>query len=285
MSLEKDRAKDIPQAQAVKPRSKSFKKSERISLTPKHDFELVRSLFIEQNKNQLELVSSLSQGPGLTLESFDYILGIDEVGVACLAGPVVSACVGYSLRSNVVSRPVPVMIFDSKNLNENEKLESELWLKDQSDFFYEYGRASVEEIDRLNIFHATGLAMCRALEGVLKQIQKIKMSQDKKIRVAVLIDGNRVPREFPNPRAQMEWSDFEIFVSPVVKGDTKSFAVASASILAKNNRDRFMSELSREQEFSKYGWDTNVGYPTPAHKKVIAAHGRTKWHRLSFNCE
>jgi ribonuclease HII len=236
---------------------KTLKKSERGLLSPEADRVLISELFSGE---------------------YDYCVGIDEVGVACLAGPVVSACYAYPLKSETqdwTRQSVPVVIFDSKNLSQTEKEQSESWLISREKCYWAFGEASVKEIDEINIYHATSLAMVRAFQGVYSKI--LALHNGETPRIAIMIDGNRIPPALGAYSPQVE-SRF------IVKGDTKSFAVASASILAKLNRDRFMASLSEKPEFGVYGWVSNVGYPTPSHKKAIKEHGRTLWHRESFNC-
>jgi ribonuclease HII len=118
------------------------------------------------------------------------------------------------------------------------------------------GEASVEEIDTINILQATFLAMRRALQG-LAQLPDI-----------VLIDGNRAPPEL-GCRAET-----------IVGGDARSYSIAAASIFAKVTRDRYMCRLA--ESFPGYGWETNVGYKSPAHFRALKVLGPTPHHRRSF---
>ncbi len=249
-------------------RRRKIKKADRLFLSPQNDRDLFFEKVIPFPKDGL--VDS-SEFP------FDYVVGIDEVGVACLAGPVVSCCFIYcvsSKKGSWVDETIPVPIFDSKNLSDTEKRQSELWLKNLDCCHRGFGEASPQEIDELNIYHATGLAMSRAFQNAcdgpfFKDLEKARM--------LVLIDGNRVPKEIPRSASR--------FVVPIVKGDTLSFAIAAASILAKTSRDQLMASYSEDPQFSHYGWNTNVGYPTLAHKKAIQQNGLTELHRRSFRSE
>lgn len=118
--------------------------------------------------------------------------------------------------------------------------------------------ASVEEIDRINILHASFLAMHRAVDD-------LKTKPD-----LLLVDGNRF-----TPYA---------FVPHVciIKGDTRFFSIAAASVLAKTYRDDLMEQLSKE--FPQYGWEENAAYSTDFHRKAIQIHGLTIHHRTSFKC-
>jgi len=209
---------------------------------------------------------------------FDWIFGVDEVGVACLAGPVVAGCFAYPLNDLWLSKKpeAPVKVCDSKKLQEKAREIAGLWLTAQENCASAIGEAQVHEIDELNIYHASGLAMTRAFESAYRCVKEIH-GEDTAFRACLLIDGNRIPHQL------QKFIDKNLKARPLVKGDTKSFAIAAASILAKNHRDRFMHELSKT--FPNYGWQSNVGYPTPQHKKALKSLGPTDWHRRSFNLE
>ncbi|HAA16725.1 MAG TPA: ribonuclease HII, partial [Cytophagales bacterium] len=115
---------------------------------------------------------------------------------------------------------------------------------------------SPQEIDKINILKASFLAMHRALVQL-------------KIRPELLlIDGNRFVPYGETPH------------ECIIKGDGKYLSIAAASILAKTHRDEVMERFAAD--YPQYGWDQNVGYPTPAHRKAIAEHGTTPHHRMSF---
>ena len=211
----------------------------------------------------------------------EYVIGLDEVGTGCLAGPVVAACFAFS-RDVSVQIPKSILVTDSKKLKESQLLESESWLRGEAHLAgarFAVGEASVPEIDELNILHAAGLAMSRALAKTLKALIAATPGKSSPRRATLLVDGSRIPRPF------QKYADPQgaIRVVPMVKGDAKSFAIAAASILAKTSRDRFMTELS--QTHACYGWQNNVGYPTPEHKAAVKKHGPTDWHRRSFHLE
>jgi ribonuclease HII len=129
------------------------------------------------------------------------------------------------------------------------------------------GEASVEEIDRLNIFHASHLAMIRALEAALA------MARERGVEAAgglhALVDGKFLPRGLPCP------------ASAVVKADARCLSVAAASILAKVWRDRRMAELDRR--FPGYGFASHKGYATPVHTQALKRLGPCELHRRSFS--
>lgn len=176
------------------------------------------------------------------------IAGVDEVGRGPLVGAVVTAAV--ILDPN---RPI-VGLADSKKLSEKRRLAlyDEIVEKALS---WSLGRAEPEEIDRLNILHATMLAMQRAVAG-------LHISPD-----FVLIDGNRCPALAMPSLA-------------VVKGDSLVREISAASIIAKVTRDREMSEL--DVLFPQYGFAQHKGYPTALHMEKLAQHGVTPHHRRSF---
>jgi ribonuclease HII len=176
------------------------------------------------------------------------IAGVDEVGRGPLVGAVVTAAVILD-----PARPI-VGLADSKKLSEKRRLAlyDEIVEKALS---WSLGRAEPEEIDRLNILHATMLAMQRAVAG-------LHICPD-----FVLIDGNRCP----------------VLAMPslaVVKGDSLVREISAASIIAKVTRDREMSEL--DVLFPQYGFAQHKGYPTALHMEKLAQHGVTPHHRRSF---
>ncbi len=178
----------------------------------------------------------------------DLVAGVDEVGRGPLCGAVVTAAV-------ILDPTRPILgLNDSKKLTEarREKLFDEIQEKALCWFI---ARAEVEEIDELNILHATMLAMKRAVEG-LSIIPKL-----------ALIDGNRCPQ-------------LSVPSASVVQGDAKVPAIAAASILAKVSRDREMAAF--ELIYPGYGMGGHKGYPTPVHLEALARLGPTPIHRRSF---
>ncbi|MDB6176676.1 ribonuclease HII [Paracoccus sp. Z330] len=177
-----------------------------------------------------------------------YIAGVDEVGRGPLAGPVTAAAVVLDAAA------IPNGLNDSKKLTaaRREALAQEI----MSTCDWSVAHVEVEDIDRLNIYHASHLAMCRAVAG-------LRSTPDH-----VLVDGNRLPK------------DLAMSAEAVVKGDARSLTIAAASILAKVLRDRIMVDLA--QQHPGYGWEVNAGYPTPAHKQALLDLGVTPHHRRSF---
>jgi len=177
-----------------------------------------------------------------------WLAGVDEVGRGPLAGPVVAAAVILD-----VSRPIAGLA-DSKKLSEKkrERLFDEIIEKATA---WSIARASVEEIDRINILHASMLAMKRAVESLGP------------VPEYVLVDGNRCP-ELSMP------SD------SVIKGDSRVACISAASILAKVSRDREMIEL--DGKFPGYGLAKHKGYPTKAHLEALKQLGVNNLYRRSF---
>ena len=175
--------------------------------------------------------------------------GCDEVGRGCLAGPVVAAAV--ILPKNYRQRKLN----DSKQLTKEERLElREIILRDA--MAWAVAEVSHQEIDEINILNASFKAMHLALDQLSTAPQFL------------LIDGNRFKpyKELP----------FEC----IVKGDGRYLSIAAASVLAKTYRDELMQR--RAVEFPGYGWETNVGYPTPEHRDGIRSLGITPIHRKTF---
>ncbi|MCE0847702.1 ribonuclease HII [Buttiauxella sp. A2-C1_F] len=176
------------------------------------------------------------------------VAGVDEVGRGPLVGAVVTAAVILDPTKPIIG------LADSKKLSEKHRnaLYDEIVEKALS---WSLGRAEPEEIDQLNILHATMLAMQRAVAGLCV------------VPEYVLIDGNRCPA-LPMPSLA------------VVKGDSRVAEISAASIIAKVTRDREMAEL--DLSFPQYGFAQHKGYPTAFHLEKLAEHGATEHHRRSF---
>jgi len=184
------------------------------------------------------------------------VIGIDEVGRGCLAGPVVAAAVVLpvvSARSKLERRLAGLN--DSKAVSEPERERLAEVLREIAIYFI--GEATVEEIDRWNIFHASYMAMQRALQGISAVPSSV-----------VLVDGNHAIPGIVHRQV------------PIVKGDAQSACIAAASIVAKVHRDALMVRLA--EEYPEYGWKTNKGYGSKEHRDAIGRHGPSPWHRRSF---
>ncbi len=182
-------------------------------------------------------------------EGFNRIMGLDEVGRGCLAGPVVAAGVILKPGSGIDG------VRDSKTIPEKEREELAAIIKEEA-LFWTVQEGSIQEIDKLNILWASIAAM-----------QKCAETENAKPDY-LLVDGNK-------------YSASLIPYTCVTKGDDKSLSIGAASILAKVYRDNLMKELA--EEFPEFGWESNVGYPTPHHKNALNSFGITEHHRLSFS--
>lgn len=183
------------------------------------------------------------------------VCGIDEVGRGPLAGPVTSACVLIPQAN--LDNPLWQEINDSKKISaiKREKLFEPI----KELCFYGIAEATCQEIDRLNIHHATLLAMKRAYTAMAENNAVTPQT--------ALIDGKFPP-------------DISCATQTVIKGDSLSLSIGAASILAKVTRDRLMTKL--HEKHPHYGWDNNAGYGTKAHMEGLQSHGLTPFHRLSF---
>ena len=175
------------------------------------------------------------------------VVGVDEVGRGCLAGPVVSAAVILKNGINLKN------IKDSKKINFKNRLKLANHIKENS--HYSIGLASVEEIFKLNILKASLLSMRRAI---------VKLSKKPDL---ILIDGNFAPEGVKNSKT-------------IINGDEKIKCISAASIVAKAYRDLLMIKLS--EKFSNYAWDSNFGYGTKAHLNGLKKFGVTAHHRKGF---
>lgn len=177
-----------------------------------------------------------------------YIAGVDEVGRGPLVGAVVTAAVILDPNQPIEG------LSDSKKLSEKRRIALAEEIKAKA-LSWSLGRAEPEEIDRLNILHATMLAMQRAVAGLV-------ITPD-----FVLVDGNRIP-QLPMP------------AQAVVKGDSLVAEISAASILAKVARDLEMEKL--DKQYPAYGFAQHKGYPTKLHFEKLAELGATPFHRKSF---
>jgi len=191
--------------------------------------------------------------PDLSMElaAGGRVAGVDEAGRGPLAGPVVAAAV--ILPANTPPE-LAAMLDDSKKLTAAQRLAACLALR-ESTAEIGIGAASVAEILRLNILHASMLAMCRA-------VSRLRVAPD-----LALVDGNYPPKLGCSVRC-------------VVGGDALCLSIAAASIIAKVVRDRAMFRLAAR--FPGYGWEANAGYATAMHRAALERLGPTRHHREAF---
>jgi ribonuclease HII len=183
------------------------------------------------------------------------IVGVDEAGRGPLAGPVVAAAV-------LLCKPRPSGLDDSKKLAAPRRAELEITIKRRCQ--WAVGVVDVDDIDRLNIFGATMLAMTLAVEALCA-----KLGCDP---LEVLVDGNLTPQ---GRRPEWRWA-----ARAIVGGDAIEPCISAASIIAKEHRDRIMCEAAGRHRH--YGWERNKGYGTPDHLEALRVHGPTPLHRKSF---
>ena len=185
------------------------------------------------------------------------VIGIDEVGRGPLAGPVVScACIffDYSIEQSRLS-----LFDDSKKLTIKKRCEAfhtVYQLKKENKLQFSLGFANVVEIDKFNILEAAKISMKRA-------VQKLHYE-----KANLIIDG----------KIDLKLSQYKS--NGIIKGDQKSYSIATASIIAKMHRDRYMRHLSSQHP--SYDWDKNAGYGTKKHIEQIHKNGITGHHRKSF---
>ena len=177
------------------------------------------------------------------------IAGVDEVGRGSLIGPVYAAAV--ILNKSINKR----ILKDSKSLTKSKREILSKYIKKNS--IWSIGKASVKEIEKINILNASLLAMKRA-------IKKLKKKPS-----LVLIDGNKLPN----------MKNYKL--KSIIKGDQKIPSISAASIIAKVTRDKMISDLGKK--FKGYNWQKNFGYGTSQHLKAIKILGITKHHRKTFS--
>ena len=182
-------------------------------------------------------------------QGYSFVAGVDEAGMAPLAGPVVAGAVilprNYKLRG----------LNDSKKILDQEMREELAAQIKQDAVCWAYGVAAVEEIDRINIYHAGLLAMQRAVQGLSC------------VPDFVLVDARRIP-QCPAPQRG------------IIRGDALSASIAAASIIAKTTRDAHMLEM--DGLYQGYGFASHKGYPTPEHCRALKELGALPIHRRSF---
>jgi ribonuclease HII len=185
---------------------------------------------------------------------YDLIIGVDEVGVGPLAGPVVAAAV--TLRPKRFKNRID----DSKKLTPSQR--ENAYPEIIENCVFGLGSADEKVIDRINILQATKVAMEQAVRELIA-----KLDPAVKHNIYILVDGRINPNfEFPS--------------ESIIKGDGKSKSIAAASILAKVTRDRVMRLY--DEKYPRYGFLEHKGYPTLVHRKAISEFGLTPIHRRSF---
>lgn len=210
----------------------------------------------QRSEEFLSLLASPQEGNfhferNLQQQGYSVVAGLDEVGRGPLAGPVVAAAV--ILPENCQHS----LFLDSKKLSAKKR---ELLCTHLHEIPSRIGIGIVshQTIDQINILQASLLAMQHAVNDLTKQNHTPDF---------LLVDG-KFPVPLPTPQ------------QPLIKGETRSASIAAASIIAKVTRDRMMAEL--HQQFPRYNFKNNKGYPTKEHRQAVREHGICPYHRLSF---
>ncbi|PGL68016.1 ribonuclease HII [Bacillus sp. AFS055030] len=224
---------------------KEFESDQRIGVQ-----KLVARWYKEQEKRDLErkkFLKMMEYEQNLYSQNIKLIAGVDEVGRGPLAGPVVAAAVILAENTELIG------LDDSKKLSKEKRQYFVKRIKEEA-ISYGVGMASSTEIDEINIYEATKLAMRRAIEQLTHPPEHL------------LIDAMKLP--------------LDISQTSIIKGDATSISIAAASVLAKETRDSIMCELSLKHP--NYGFDKHMGYGTKEHLKAIDEHGIINEHRRSF---
>ena len=219
-----------------------------LAADPRAGAQRLHRLYTRRAAEAARLDQMLSLERPIWARGISRIAGVDEVGIGPLAGPVVAAAV-------ILPQEVKIeFLNDSKRVNEDarNRLEREICARAAVGI----GIVDVEEIDRLNVYHAGLLAMQRAVRDLPLAPEHL------------LVDARRIP-------------GVEMPQDAHVQGDGKSLSIAAASIVAKVWRDRHMTEL--DAEYPGYGLAVHKGYPTPAHQAAIRRLGPSPLHRRSFD--
>ena len=200
-------------------------------------------------------------------DDYRFVLGVDEVGMGCLAGPVVVCAVLFNKK--FFTRPHKKLrwLRDSKLLlpRQRERFVSEL-LKERG-LKFQTARCLPKTIDKINVYQAARLAMRRAIRKLVYRKQRPK-TPNLKLKTIVLVDG------------KTKIAGLDIPQMAIVKGDRKVFSIACASLIAKVARDKMMKKYAKK--FPNYGFERHKGYGTKFHQAQLAALGPSKIHRRSF---
>ena len=199
---------------------------------------------------------------------YDSVIGVDEVGMGCLAGPVVACAVALTCDFPFIKE-----VRDSKLLSPQQRETLARTLK-QSGIRFQISLCYPKIIDRINIYQASRKAMRRAITPLIPLIDKVEMRNSSPLEargaggVVVLVDGPHKIQGLDLPQRT------------IVKGDRTVFAIACASVIAKVYRDRMMIRYAKR--FPQYGFERHTGYGTKLHYAMLTKHGPTAIHRRSF---
>ena len=198
------------------------------------------------------------------------MIGVDEVGRGCWAGPVLS-CASYIYPSKFMNLP---KINDSKKMSKKHR--REIFVSSSTFSRSAIGSSTVNEIENLGINASNDLA---ALRAVVLMVQNFSFNTDKNLFFDIFLDGNRIP-SFNTFEKLFALIRNRIKIYCIVKGDSKLMSIALASIIAKETRDTIMYQ--QHLLYPYYNFKNNVGYGTKEHRDMIIKHGITKIHRRNF---
>ena len=198
------------------------------------------------------------------MEQKQAIIGVDEVGMGCLAGPVVVCAVLIPQNLHKKYKIGDLGVRDSKLMTPKQR-ETTAKLIKKLNLKYQISLCYPKTIDKINIYQASRKAMRRAIKKV--QSVNLKMKHDSS-KLKILIDGNKKIQNLNLPQ------------QAIIHGDRKVFAIACASILAKVYRDRMMRTYAKK--YPHYGFEHHKGYGTKHHMAMLAKHGPSVIHRRSF---
>ena len=198
------------------------------------------------------------------------MIGVDEVGRGCWAGPVLS-CASYIYPSKFMNLP---KINDSKKMSKKHR--REIFVSSSTFSRSALGASTVNEIENLGINASNDLA---ALRAVVLMVQNFSFNTDKNLFFDIFIDGNRIP-SFDMFEKLFALIRNRIKIYCIVNGDSKLMSIALASIIAKETRDTIMYQ--QHLLYPYYNFKNNVGYGTKEHRDMIIKHGITKIHRRNF---
>ncbi|MFA5087104.1 MAG: ribonuclease HII [Candidatus Paceibacterota bacterium] len=190
-------------------------------------------------------------------QGYKLVAGIDEAGRGPLAGPVVAGAV--LVLSDNLGKELFALIKDSKQLSEKQRQAAYDMLIKEPNIIFGIGKVNEKEIDKINIFQATKLAMKKAVDDLIKKTNK---HPD-----CLIIDGKHK-------------INMDVEQKPIIKADTKIFSCSAASIIAKVTRDKLMDKFHKQ--YPEYGFAQHKGYGTKLHFAMLKKHGACKIHRKTF---
>jgi ribonuclease HII len=219
-------------------------------------------------KDRFDILSVSMKVPNFKYEKVLWQKGIalvggcDEVGRGCFAGPVVAGAVVFPkcFKGPSLQASRTVQINDSKKLTASQRDKADKWIRKNA-LSYGLGEVSVKIVNKLGIKKATEKAFRIAVSNCKQPINHL------------LIDAFFIPRVKGLTKSCQ---------TPIVKGDSISFSIAAASIIAKVYRDALMKRIALSHNFKVYGWNKNKGYGTKTHCQAILRHGTTPYHRTTF---